>query len=252
MNLNRQFTGWIVAGALAIALGGVIIYEAASGGSGTKRTAALGSAGAQSLPSAVSSDFNQIQEAKSTGGTHELPQVGAQQHPTHLTNNPPQHCDPNDEPNVRAEWRNNPKSLNEAGNMSDQIVVGTPTGTSAGTPFSVNVAGEPNNPQVTPVQNVTFHVTQTVKGSAGGTVTIQRLGDAAGCFRVMGDEQYQQGQKYLLLLENGAGNRPPHTLGPSGRYLVQANGTLMPEHSSLFSDQVSGDKLGQVINLLRQ
>jgi hypothetical protein len=252
--MNRNLIGWIVAAVLAVALGGVLIYEAASDDDGSSnRKAALSSGGQQGLPSQVSADANQIQDQKETPGNHALPELGADQEPTRLQSNPPQRCNPGDEPNVFAEWRNNPESLDEAGTMADEIVVGTARSTHKGTPFSVNVSGEPNNPQVTPVQDVTFDVDQSIKGDTteGGDITVQRLGDAAGCFRVAGDGAYQQGQRYLLLLENGAGARPPHTISPEGRYMVRANNTLQSVPQNDFGEDVDGQKLSQVVSKLK-
>jgi hypothetical protein len=249
MRINRQFTGWIVAAVLAVVLGGVIVYEAASGGGSSSRKASLGSG----LPVSAQQSFDQTKDAKDTGGSHQLPDMGPNQQPTQMAHNPQQHCDPGDEPNVFAEWRNSPENLADAGNMSDEIVVGTVTGAKQGRPFSVNVKGEPDNPQITPVQNVTVHVTESVKGEAqsGANVTVQKLGDSRGCFRVAGDEPYQQGHQYLLLLENGAGGRPPHVISPEGRYEVVSGQRLRASNENFFGDSVDGDRLAQVVNQLK-
>lgn len=251
--MNRQFIGWIVAAVLAVALGGVLIFQATDDGSSGSRTAALGSTSSAGTTSAQQADFTSLRDQKQTEGSHQLPDIGAGQQPTRLESNPPVRCDPDLEPNVFAEWRNDPDDLAEAGSISDSIVVGTVTAVSQGQGFSVNVKGEPGNPQVTPVQNVTVHVDQAVKGDAqaGGNVTVEQLGDARGCFRVAGDEPYQQGQQYLLLLEDGAGNRSSHVISPEGRYMVTANNTLRSSHDSDFGEDIDGDSLRQVVNQLK-
>jgi len=251
--MTRNLIGWIVAAVLAVALGGVLIYEVASDDGGSSRKAALSSGGQQGLPSQVAADASNIQGEKETPGNHALPELGADQQPTELKSNPPQRCDPGDEPNVFAEWRNDPDTLKDAGAMADEIVVGTATSAARGTSFSVNARGEPNNPQVTPVQDVTFHVNQSVKGDAsqGSDITVQRLGDAAGCFRVAGDEAYQQGHQYLLLLEDGVGSRPPHVVSPEGRYMVRGNNTLQSVPENDFGEDVDGQRLGQVVSQLK-
>jgi len=251
--MNRQFIGWIVAAVLAVALGGVLIFQAGDDGGGVSRQAALESGSAMGMPSQLTDDFSQIRDDKETSGNHVLPDVGPGQQPTQLQANPNQRCDPDAEPNAFAEWRNTPEDLGEAGTMADQIVVGTVMSAQKAAPFTVVVRGEPGNPQETPVQNVTIHVDQTVKGETnqGSNVTIQRLGDARGCFRVAGDEPFQQGRQYLLLLEDGAGNRPAHVISPEGRYMVRANNTLQSENENEFGEDVDGQRLGQVVSQLR-
>lgn len=250
--MNRQLIGWIVAGVLAIALGGVVIYEATNDSAGDSRSAALSSEGQRDLPTQVGNDFSQVRDEKQTEGKNALPELGEGQEPTNLQSNPAPRCNPNDEPNVFVEWRNNPQNLEEAAAAADTIVVGTVVGAAMATPFSANVAGEPNNPQQVPIQNVTVRVNDSVKGEAGAgtTVTVQRLGDAAGCFRVAGDAPYQRGQQYLLLLEDGAGNRPPHTISPEGRYMVRANGTLQAGDENEFGEDLDGDRLQAVVQQL--
>ena len=166
---------------------------------------------------------------------------------------PPNACDPNLPPNAFPEWRNNPETLDQARGMADQILSGTVTGLAAGEPLRAAAAGEPGGEIVTPVQNVTIRVADSVKGNArgGAEVTIQRLGDGEGCFRAAGDPPYRPGQQVLLLLENGAGGRPPHAIGPAGRYLVGPGGALQAVESNPIAAAVAGQKLEQVIARLR-
>ncbi len=140
--MTRNHIGWIVAAVLAVALGGVLIYEVASDDGGSSRKAALSSGGQQGLPSQVAADASNIQGEKETPGNHALPELGADQQPTELKSNPPQRCDPGDEPNVFAEWRNDPDTLKDAGAMADEIVVGTATSAARGTSFSVNASDQ--------------------------------------------------------------------------------------------------------------
>lgn len=229
MKIDRSLIGWILAAVFAAALGGVVIYEATND-SGGGRSAAIGASGqGNGPPPEVAADVNAILDAKNKAGKDKLPTIPPGQNPTQLDSNPQQHCDPSgDHPNVFAEWRNTPENVNQAAAQADQVVVGTAEDFSAGQSYITKVPGEPGGQVETPVQNVTIHVDQSVKGSAraGGVVTIQRLGDAEGCYRVAGDPPYQRGQQYLLLLENGAGGRPPHPIAPEGRYAVHANGAL--------------------------
>lgn len=252
MKINRSLIGWILAAVLAAALGGVLIYEATNDEGG--RSAAIGSSGqGQGPPPEVAADVNAILDAKNKAGKDHLPQIPAGQSPTRLESNPQQHCDPNAEPNVFAEWRNTPENLNQAKGLADQIIVGTAQGASAAEPYTAKVPDEPGGQVETPVQNVTIRVDQTVKGSAraGGVVTIQRLGDAAGCFRVAGDPAYQEGQQYLLLLENGPGGRPPRPIAPEGRYAVGPNNALVAVTHSPVAEDVATQRLDQIVAKLR-
>ena len=249
--MNRQLIGWIVAAVLAVALGGVLVWEVASGDGGESRTAALASGGQQGLPNAVSADFNQTQDEKA-GERGDLPELENPADAPEVSVNPANTCDPNLEPNAFPEYRNSPADLQEAQGMSDQIVVGTAVGEKAAGGFSAKSA-EHNGVIQTPVTNVTIHVDQVVSGSGsqGSNITIQRLGDAAGCFRAAGEERFQAGEQYLLLLEDGAGNRPPHVISPEGRYQV-TDGELQADKENTFGAEVSGQTLNEVVAELRR
>jgi hypothetical protein len=250
---NRGLIGWVVAGALAVALVGVIIYEASSGGE--SRSAAIGNNGqGQGPPAEVAADVNAILDAKNKAGDKErLPNIPPGQSPTRMENNPPQRCDPEAEPNAIAEWANHAHSLNQARGMADDIIVGEVQGVEAATPFTAKVDGEPGGVVETPVQNVTIKVEQSAKGKnkEGDVVTIQRLGDAAGCFRVVGDPPFARGERYLLMLENGKGGRPSHAFAPEGRYKVHPDGGLEAVTKNPVAEEVASDKLEAVLAKVR-
>jgi hypothetical protein len=253
MMQNRGLLGWVVAGVLAVALVGVIIYEASSGGE--SRSAAIGGGGqGQGPPPEVAAQVNDILDAKNkAGGKDHLPTIPPGQKPTDLPNNPPQQCDPNAEPNAMAEWKNHAHSLAQAKGMADDIIVGEVQSVEAATPFTSKVEGEPGGVVETPVQDVTIKVDTSVKGNKkeGDVVTVQRLGDAAGCFRVVGDPPFAKGEKYLLMLENGFGNRPEHAIAPEGRYKVHPDGGLEAVTKNPVAEEVVGDRLDQVISKLK-
>jgi hypothetical protein len=250
--MNRPLIGWIVAAVLAAVLGGVLIYQAVDDDGGS-RPAALGSESEAGLPENIASDVDQIMEEKETEGENELPEVREGEEAPRLDENPQGTCDPDLSPNVFPEWRNDPENLDQALEMSDQIVVGTTSEVTNGQPFTARAQGEPGGQTETPILNVTLDVDQSIKGPAreGGTITIQSLGDAAGCYRAAGDPRYQQGQKYLLMLENGEGGRPPHVISPAGRYMVGDNNVLEAVENTAVSEDVAGQKLGEVVEKLQ-
>lgn len=255
--MNNNFIGWIVAAVLAVGLGGVLIYNAVDDGG--ERTAALGSQGqGQGAPPEVAQQVAQILEEKNKSGKDKLPQVGsgqnAGQSPNRLESNPRGDCDPSLPPNVFPEWRNDPQNLNQARGQADDIVVGTVTGIGQGQPLVAAAPGEPGGQVETPVQMITIKVDQTVKGRAraGGVVTIEKLGDAAGCYRVAGDPPYQQGEQYLLLLESGKGGRSAgHAIAPAGRLQVIEGNFLRLTEDNAVASEVAGQKLEQVLAKLR-
>jgi hypothetical protein len=248
---NRGLIGWVVAGVLAVALVGVIIYEATSDSGG--RSAAIGGGGqGQGPPPEVAAQVNAILDEKNKVGKDKLPTIPPGQDPTRLANNPPQRCDPEAEPNAMAEWRNHAHSLNQAKGFADDIIVGEVQAVEAAAPFTAKVEGEPGGVVETPVQNVTIKVEQSAKGNKkeGDVVTIQRLGDAAGCFRVVGDPPFVRGEKYLLMLENGAGGRPSHAFAPEGRYKVHPDGGLEAVTKNPVAEEVASEKVDRVLEKL--
>ena len=250
---NTGLIGWVVAAVLGAALVSVLIYNAATGDEG--RSAAIGSTKGPGLgaPPEVAADTERIRDAKEAAGKDKLPTIERGQTAPRVGDNPANTCDPNLEPNAFPEWRNNPQSLTEAGAMASQTIVGTVMGAAQGQPLTAAAANEPGGRVETPVQNVSIKVDQTVKGVArvGVVLTIQRLGDAAGCVRVAGDPPYVQGQRVMLLLESGAEGRPPHVLSPAGRYSFGRAGALQPMPENPFAAEVAGQPLEQVLPKLR-
>jgi hypothetical protein len=239
--MNRSTTGWVVAAVLAVALIGVIVF-AVAGDEGGRPGALL--PGGTGLPADVTADINRILDEKKTEGTNALPKLQTGQDFRHLDANPRQICDNALPPNVFAEWKNNPKSLDEAKSMANSIIVGTVESVKDGPALVAEAAKEPGSD--TPVQTVTIKVNEVVKGTVGDTVNVERLGDAAGCFRVDGEPLYKQGEQYLLLLENGLGGRAAmHTISPSGRFQVIEN-QLRGVHDSLVLKAIAGQTLDQV------
>ncbi|MFN2467272.1 MAG: hypothetical protein ABR521_03965 [Gaiellaceae bacterium] len=250
---NQGLIGWVVAAVLGAALVSVLIYNAASGDDG--RSAAIGSTSGPGLgpPPEVAEDTSRIQDAKNAAGKDKLPPIERGTSAPRVADNPPRDCDPNLEPNAFPEWRNNPQTLAEAGAMANQTIVGTVTGVSQGPALRASAPTEPGGAVETPVQNVSIRVDQAIKGVArvGITLTFQRLGDAQGCLRVAGDPPYQQGQRVMLLLENGAEGRPPHVISPAGRYGIGRSGALQPLAENPFAAEVAGQPLEQVTPKLR-
>ncbi len=254
--MNKQFIGWIVAGVLAVALSGVLIFQAVD--DGDSRSAALGQGqaqgGGQAPPPDVAQDVARILEEKSKGRDKAPPELPPGQEAPRLNSNPQGACDPELQPNVFVEWRNNPQNLQQARGQADQIVVATVTGVANAAPMVTQAPNEPGGQVETPVQTITIRVDQTLKGSArgGGAVTIEKLGDDRGCFRVEGDPPYRQGEQYLLLLENGQGGRSAaHTTSPAGRYRVAADNVLQAMENNPFVSEVAGQKLAEVAAKLK-
>lgn len=253
MNIDRSLIGWIVAAVLAVALGGVIIYNVSTGDDGRPAALGGGASGGQPIPSEIAADVEQIQENKPETEDHSIPDVPADEKPRTLAQNPRPVCNPDLPANAFATWENNPQNLNQANEMADQVVVGTVQGVQKGTAYTNAVEGEPGGSVSYPTQRVTIQVEQAIKGSAneGGTITVERLGDAAGCFRVEGEPAYSRGQEYLLLLENGREGHPMHPISPSGRFQVTGDNSLRPAHpGNGVAEDIAGQKLDQVANRL--
>lgn len=262
---NTGLIGWVVAAVLGASLVGVLIYEEGynNNDNGKAAQAAAVSVGRPTAlnstqqgngpPADVAQDVNKILEAKNTAGKDHVPKIPPGKEAPRLDSNPQRTCDPSLGPNAFPEWRNDPENLHQAAAMADQTIVGTVTGAQQGQPFSSANSNEPGGVVETPVQDVTIHVDQTVKGQAraGGVVTIQRLGDSQGCFRAAGEPPYAQGQQVLLLLENGAGGRPPHPLSPAGRYVVGPNQAIQAVEGNPIASEVAGQKLDQVLAKLQ-
>lgn len=255
--MNKQFIGWIVAGVLAVALSGVLVFQVVD--DGDSRSAALGGqgqgqGGGQAPPPDVAQDVAQILAEKSKGRDKAPPELPPGQEAPRLNANPEPTCDPGLQANVFVEWSNNPQNLQQARGQADQIVVGTVTGVANAAPMVTAAPTEPGGQVETPIQTITIRVDQTLKGSArgGGAVTIEKLGDARGCYRVEGDPPYRQGEQYLLLLENGKGGRSAaHTTSPAGRYRVAADNVLQAMENNPFVSEVAGQKLEAVAAKLR-
>lgn len=252
--MKNPFIGWIVAGVLAVALGGVLIYQVVDD-DGT-RSAALGGQGqgqAQGPPPNVAEDVAKIQAEKAKGRDKAPPELPPGQEAPRLNENPEPTCDPALQPNVFVEWRNNPQNLQQARGQADQIVVATVTGVVNASPLVTDAPTEPSGQVQTPVQTITLRVDQSLKGAAraGGPVTIEKIGDDRGCFRVEGDPPYERGEQYLLLLENGMGGRSAmHAISPAGRYRVAA-GVLQAMQDNPFASEVAGQRLEEVAARLR-
>ena len=253
--MKNPFIGWIVAGVLAVALSGVLIYQVVD--DGDSRSAALSGQGqgqGQGPPPNVAEDVAKIQAEKAKGRDQAPPELPPGQEAPRLNANPEPTCDPALQANVFVEWRNNPQNLQQARGQADQIVVATVSGVANAAPMVTAAPTEPGGQVETPVQTITLRVDQSLKGSArgGGAVTIEKLGDDRGCFRVEGDPPYQQGEQYLLLLENGQGGRSAmHTASPAGRYRVAADNVLQAMQDSPFASEVAGQKLEEVAARLR-
>lgn len=223
MEASRSMLGWIVAAVLGVALAGVLVFQMAGGND--SRAAALGGQNPPSAnepPPGAEDDAQQIREEKGQNadrGTFANLPPGAQANS--VAANPDNDCDPNLPPNVFAEWRNVPVNLNQANSMASDIVVATVQSSESGQPYEFESPG--GETDALPTQLVTLTVDERVKGDGperGDALTIESLGDSEGCFRAAGDPLYEQGQQYLLMLEEGQGSRPAHTFGPGGRWLV--------------------------------
>lgn len=252
--MNKQFIGWIVAGVLAVALGGVLIFQTVDDGGSRSAALGQGQGQAQAPPPDVAADVAKIQAEKAKGRENAPPELPAGQQAPRLDENPEGACDPDLQPNVFVEWQNQPQNLQQARGQADQVVVGTVTGVGNAAAMVTAAPTEPGGQVQTPIQTITIRIDQSLKGSAraGGVATIEKLGDARGCFRVEGDPPYRQGEQYLLLLESGKGGRSAaHTISPAGRYRVAADNVLQAMENNPFVSEVAGQKLADVAAKLR-
>lgn len=266
--MNKRERVFVIGGialiVVAAAVASVVTWALTKGGGGgggkqsaaisiIRRTPATQQSQGQGPPPEVAKDVQDILDAKNRVGKDHLPGVPPGQQAPRVDQNPPQTCNPSLEPNAFAEWRNTPQNLHAAGAMADSTIVGTVMAAEAGQPYTADAPGEPGGTVETPVQNVTIQVTQSVKGAskAGQTVTVQRLGDAQGCVRVAGDPPYARGQQVLLLLENGAGGRPPHPLSSAGRYAIGPDNAVLAMADNPIASEVAGQKLDQVLAKVR-
>jgi hypothetical protein len=256
--------GGIVLIVAAAAIAAVVSWALTKGGGGTKEPSSVSiirrtplTSGrervGQGPPPEVSRDVQAILDAKNAVGKDHIPGVPPGQQAPRVDQNPSQTCDPNLEPNAYAEWKDTPKSLREAGSSSDQTVVGTVVSVAAGDPYKAAADGLPGGSVETPTQNITIRIDRSVKGNAKGgqQITVQRLGDAQGCYRVGGDPAYQQGQQVLLLLQRGSGGKPSHPLGAAGRYTVGADNSVQALEDNPIASEVAGKKLDDVVAMLQ-
>lgn len=249
--MNKGTMGWVVAAVLAVALVGVLAFR---GGDGGGRQAALGPVDQLTggLPRGAAAEAEKILAAKRTEGENALPKLPAGVEPTKLAENPARVCNPNLEPNVSAEWLHAPEDLTKAAGLASRIVVGVVSAVEEGPPFKVEGAKEPDLD--TPVQAIKIRVEDSVKGASkpGDILSVQRLGDANGCFRVEGDPPYNVGEKYLLLLrEPSEGRNLFQTVSPPTGRFIESNGVLQTTHHIPFITDIRGQKLADVVAKLR-
>jgi hypothetical protein len=147
-----------------------------------------------------------------------------------------------DEPRIHAYWVNNPRSLQEAVNLSSEIVVATVTDISAGD--AIEISAEGGGP--IPTQRISFDVQRGIKGTleAGTSFVLFQNGNEANRFDE--DPSYQVGGRYLMLLsprEDGT----YLAISPAGRYEVTSRG-LVPALDKGFAAELLGASLKDVVS----
>ena len=169
-------------------------------------------------------------------------------------------------PTVHASWAFHPKSLREARERAQSIVLAEVVSVAAGPDIVSKVPAEPNGEARLPTQRITVSVLKSYKGSAtagqqltlfqtGGTrqntapmiVNGKELPSNVQQVILEGDPQYQVGEQYLLLLEGGPDNtlRP---VSPEGRYRVENGTNLTP----MVQGEVAREIHGKGLNNLEQ
>ena len=171
-------------------------------------------------------------------------------------------------PRMMASWVNNPKSLQEAKDSSDEIVTGRVAKVRRGDDIVTEIAGVPGGRDAIPVEVVTIRIEKQHKG--GGkkeTIEVFHTGLSKGThpsdrgekppepppdakkpdkevdksraearpILLMGDPDYETGGRYVLFLRpgpkvtvEGAPVETKRVLSPEGRYKVKQDGKLDP------------------------
>jgi hypothetical protein len=255
MKINKNLIGWVVAAAFAAGFAGVLIYNATTGDGGTSASSqAQASAERGSLLGGPPDDASAIMEEKNRAGEKgKVPNLppAAQEH--RVGNEVSRDCGLDLPPTIVADWANEPASLDAAAGMAQQILAGMVTGLDTGQPYRAESSVEPRGAVEMPTQNITIRVDQSAKGGgrAGQTVTVERLGDAQGCFRVQGEPPYRRGQQVVLFLEAGGSGRPPHPIAPAGRFVVGPANALEAVEGNPVAAEVAGKKLEEVLAKVR-
>jgi hypothetical protein len=164
---------------------------------------------------------------------------------------------------AHASWAFHPKSFAEARGRAKSIVLAEVTSVERGEDLVMPVEGEPNGEDRIPTQQVTLKVLKGYKGGAkaGQTLTLFQTGGTVlpppppeGTKEAVtdvqqvileGDPLYQQGEKYLLLLEPGPKGML-RTISPEGRYRHQQNDTLSPMVDNEVTREVRGKTLASI------
>lgn len=144
---------------------------------------------------------------------------------------------------MMASWANTPASVEEAVELSDEVVVGRVVRVRKARDLEVDAPGEPGGVHRIPVETVTFqvekvHLAPTDRRGRPETIEIFHTGgvdDEGRDVMLEGDPEYRPGQRYLLFLTEGPeleveGTRllTRSVISPEGRYGVGRNGRLDP------------------------
>lgn len=169
---------------------------------------------------------------------------------------------------MHASWTFHPKSLREARNRAQSIVLAEVVSVERGEDLVTAAPGEPNGVDRIPTQRVTLNVLKAYRGltKQGDQLTVFQTGGtvlppapAQGAkepstdvqqFIMEGDPLYQAGEQYLLMLEPGPKNML-RTISPEGRYRQEKNGALTPMIDGAVAREISGKKLDSLEQTLR-
>jgi hypothetical protein len=161
-------------------------------------------------------------------------------------------------------WTNHPRTVAQAKNLSNLIVVGRVTNVRPGNLVAA-IPGEPGQTATMPAEAITIQVQQTLRGQPVSSVQVFHTGRSTGDeahpdASLEEDPPYAINQRYILLLTQGPKvviqGVPVQTravISPEGRYqIVQRNGVdvLLPSTNRGFAGALRGKKVEVLENQL--
>jgi hypothetical protein len=229
--MRREYLGWIAAGVVAAVLGGLLGWQLVEDDGG-RRLAAI-----DNPPPDIPADVQQMIEEKREGGRNpdvpnDPPRVGAFDPPS---------CNESDPPNVNMIWRFRPDTKDKVKNKAKVVVTAEVQSVTQAEDLVLEARGEPGGEERIPRQEIVLNVEQSHKGGKkqGDEIRVTKYGGP--CFRPDDDPAYEQGQRYLLALEDDPKARGKfRTISPEGRYGVNDDGTLSPvAHESAVANEIA-------------
>lgn len=226
--MKKEYAGWIAAGIVAAVLGGLLGWQLVEGDG--RRLAAVDTPA--NIPPEVQEMIEQKEAAGREGrapGAPEPERVGA--------SNP--QCTADTPPNVQIFWRNRPENVGQVRSQAASVVLAEVLSVQQIEDFVIEAPGEPGGVDRTPRQEVQLRVVENFRGQnrPGSTIRLTRLGGP--CFLPTDDPNYEEGQQWLLALEQASDRGAFRTTSPEGRFGVNPDGSLSPVTDSPVANEIA-------------